>query len=263
MLNENLEMRDSLINEWVNTLIKVEEDLITLQGKEASLIQKSNDPELTPSLRESILTEIQEVNTLLQKNKEKIAALNKKLQNSGIQISSLQKKVNTLEQSIAIRDSFIDDLKTSLVDRDFILSELNSVVDSLNTSIKEAENILAEQNNILDQQHNLLNTAFVITGNPKELEEKGIITREGGFLGLGKSKNLSPDLPQGIFEEVKISDTYQIAVNAEEIALISEHPSESYRVVSSDSIQSSYLEITNPEEFWKITRYAVVEIKRN
>lgn len=261
ILNDNLAMRDSLVNEWVNTLVKIEEDLVDLQGKEKSLIQKSSDPELTPSLRESILHEIQEVNALLEKNKQKIATLNQKLRNSGVQIASLQKKVNSLEQSIAHRDSSIDVLKSSLADRDFMVSELNTVVDSLNTSLDEKESTLVAQTEILDKQHQELNTAWVATGNPKELEEKGVVVREGGFLGLGKSKTLSSEIPEDYFREVKISETRMIAVDGSEIALISEHPSESYKVVNGDSLVS-YIEITNPDEFWKITRYAVVEARK-
>ena len=47
---------------------------------------------------------------------------------------------------------------------------------------------------------------------------------------------------------------------AKKAELISPHPADSYQVVSNDSIVE-YIQITQPEKFWKKTRYAVVETR--
>jgi hypothetical protein len=42
--------------------------------------------------------------------------------------------------------------------------------------------------------------------------------------------------------------------------VISEHPVSSYSLVEENG-QIAYLQIDNPEEFWKISKYAVIEVK--
>lgn len=252
-LTEQLAEHDSLVNSWLATLDQIESDLMVLQGKEKLLIENSKQTELTPDLRQNILNEIQSINKLLEENKAKMKDLNAKLRQSGLKIASLQTKVNELELSLVSRDSTINNLKLDLAERDFQLAELNGVVDSLHYNIREYEEKVTEQ-------ETRLNTAYIAKGEYKDLVEKGVIHKEGGFLGLGKSKALSADLGKDQFSQVSIPETQKIMLNARKAELISEHPSNSYEMVKNDSL-ISYLEIKNPDEFWKITRYAVVETK--
>ena len=259
-LTQQLITHDSLVNAWMQSMLVIEEDLRALQGKEQSLIDKSNDPELTPDIREVILAEIQDINTLLEENKARIRELNNKLRKSGSTIAALNEKVKSLEETLAMRDSTLNLLKADLVEREFKLAELNVVVDSLNEDIDTYNKDLQAYEQMVDAQYAELNKAYVATGSVKELEEKGLITREGGFLGLGKSKSLKPDLSEEPFEKVVITETRKIMLNAKKAELISEHPTTSYELVENDTI-ISYLEIKDPEAFWKITRYAVVKQK--
>jgi chromosome segregation ATPase len=260
-LTQQLIAHDSLVTAWMQSMMVIEEDLRALQGKEQSLIEKSNDPELTPDIREIILAEIQDINTLLEDNKARISDLNNKLRKSGITIAALNDNVTTLEATLALRDSSLNLLKMDLAEKEFKLTELNGVVDSLNEDIDAYHEDITAYEQMVDAQFAELNKAYVATGSAKELEEKGLITREGGFLGLGKSKTLEPDLNEEPFEKVVITETQRIMLNAKKAELISEHPTTSYELVENDTLVS-YLEIKNPEEFWKISRYAVVETKK-
>jgi hypothetical protein len=58
-----------------------------------------------------------------------------------------------------------------------------------------------------------------------------------------------------------ITETQRIMLNAKKAELITEHPTASYEMVANDT-SVSYIEIKDPAEFWKITRYAVVETKQ-
>ncbi|MDF1570566.1 MAG: hypothetical protein P1P82_03005 [Bacteroidales bacterium] len=260
-LTQQLLTHDSLVNAWMQSMVLIEEDLRALQGKEQSLIEKSNDPELTPDIREAILAEIQDINTLLEENKARIRDLTNKLNKSGVTIAALNDKVQSLEETLAMRDSSLNILKVELTDKEFKLAELNVVVDSLHEDIEIKNQDIQAYEQMVDAQFAELNKAFVATGSAKELEEKGLITREGGFLGLGKSKTLTPDLSEEPFEKVVITETQRIMLNSKKAELITEHPTASYEMVENDTIVS-YIEIKDPAEFWKITRYAVVETKQ-
>jgi len=260
-LYQQLEEHDSLVNDWMTSMVNIREDLRTLQGKEKELIQKSYGPELSPDMRDDILAEISDINKLLEKNRAEIRRLNEKLNQSGIRIAALHSQVEKLENSLAERDSSITELKGVLANREFKIAELNTTVDELNTNLGEYKQEIQDYEVIVSMQDAEMNKAYIAMGDTKELEEKGVITKEGGFLGLlGRTKEVKPDLEEEPFNKIEISETKRIALNAKKAQLISDHPTDSYELVENDSLVS-YLEIKNPQEFWKITRYAVVETK--
>lgn len=264
LVNDNLNgviaHRDSVINDLVETFNEIEKDMNIVREKENLLALSADDPEFTRDVRERILSEIREMNSLLEENRAKVAELNRRLKASGVEIAALQDKMALLERSMAQRDSSIQVLKMELVDRDFQLAELNTVVDSLDTEMYTLEETLQERDSVIYFQESELDKAYLAAGNLKDLKEKGIVTKEGGFLGLGKNKVVPADIVDSYFNQISIAETERIAVNAKKAELISDHPEDSYQLVSNDSIVE-YIQITEPEKFWKKTRYAVVETR--
>ena len=264
LVNENLNgviaHRDSIINDLVQTFNEIEEDMNIVREKENLLALSTDDPEFTDDVRERILSEIRQMNNLLEENKAKVSELSRRLKQSGIEMEALKVKMASLEASLSERDSSIQVLKMELVDRDFQLAEMNTVIDSLDTEVLAREETILQKEEVISYQEAELDKAFVTAGSTKELQEKGILAKEGGFLGLGKNKVVTASIVDSYFDQVSISETERIAVNAKKVAFISDHPEDSYKVVSNDSIVQ-YIEITEPEKFWKKTRYAVVETR--
>jgi hypothetical protein len=88
-----------------------------------------------------------------------------------------------------------------------------------------------------------------------------VITKVGGFLGLGKTKTLSADLNENNFEVIDMRATKQIPIEAENVSLITEHPAGSYEIIV-DTNQTAVLAISNPDEFYKYSRYVVLEVDK-
>jgi hypothetical protein len=264
MVHENLngiiEHRDSVINDLIQTFDAIEKDMNIVREKENLLALSPDDPEFTNDVRKRIVSEIQQMNTLLEENRAKVKVLNKRLKASGIKMAALEDKMVLLQASIEQRDSSINVLKNELVTRDFRLAELNTVIDSLDMEVVEREQTIQVKDALISQNQAELDKAYLASGNYKDLEERGIVAKEGGFLGLGKSKVVPANLADNEFDQISISQTDRIAVNAKKAELISNHPEDSYQVISNDSIVE-YIQITQPEKFWKKTRYAVVETR--
>ena len=259
-LNGIIEHRDSVINDLVMTFNAIEKDMNIVREQENLLAYSVDDPEFTRDVRERIVNEIRQMNTLLEDNRAKVKTLNKKLKDSGLKIAALEDKLVLLEQSIAQRDSSINVLKTELVSRDFKLAELNTVIDSLDMEVVVRDETIQVKDALISQNQAELDKAYLASGNYKELEEKGIVAKEGGFLGLGKSKVVPANIADNEFDQISISQTDRIDVHSKKVELISNHPQDSYQVISNDSIVE-YIQITQPENFWKKTRYAVVETR--
>lgn len=251
-LSFELTNRDSLINEWMQAFNEIERDLITMREKENLLKFSNTDPEITADIKERILSEIRLLNSLMKENKAKIATLNYKLKQSGMEIAALKEKMIDLENAIVERDKSIADLKFELVKNEFVLEDLNKLIDSLDYEV-------IKKNKEIELQVAKMNTAYVAIGSSKELKQKGLVEKNGGFLGfLGRNKEVSTVISEKDFNEIDIVQTNKIKVNSKKAELISNHPASSYKFVRNDSL-IAYLEIKDSKEFWKLTRYVVVD----
>ncbi|MBN2174268.1 MAG: hypothetical protein JW731_09060 [Bacteroidales bacterium] len=252
-LSIKLHQRDSLVNDYLATFNEIDSALRYIKEQEKLLGAQSKDVEFAGDSKKQIVKDIQMVNDLIAKNKEKIADLNKKLKQSGIEIKSLNDKLLSLSQTIEERDRSIEALTAEISKRDQELGELSEIIAKVEDSVQT-------QKKIIDYQTNQLNKAYIAYGNYKELKEKNILTKDGGFLGLGKIITLNDDLSKDYFTEVDITKAKSFPVFSKEAELITEHPAGSYEwVTENDTI--TYMMVLNPDEFWKISKYAVVETK--
>src|SRR5664279_27559 len=212
-----LTSRDSVINEWMLTFDQIEKDLNTVKEKENIITMKSSDKEFSKDKKEQILKDIEYVNTLLDQNKKKIASLTAQLKNSGGTIKGLQVKIAELEASMKQRETEVAELKTSLGQKDFEIGQLN-------TRMTDAQIAIAQKDEKITNQTAEINKGFIAYGTYKTLKAKGLVSKEGGFLGLGKKEALHQDFPDSLFTQVNITETKSIPVNAKGAKLITDHP---------------------------------------
>jgi len=255
-LAAQLSQRDSIINEWVLAFNEIESDIRKITARENMLSLQSMNPEISNDKKQEILNEIQYIRDLIDQNKKKIASLNTRLQKSGVNIAGLQAQVDTLTANITMRDNDISALRMELVNRDFEIGELHREVDTMKTTLADKELLIASQN---DQ----MNKAYVVSGTYRDLKEKGLLEREGGILGLGGKESLQENsLRDDLFTEVDITETRTIPVNSRSAKLVTDHPTDSYELVKDESDMISYIEIKDPGSFWRISKYAVVEVNK-
>jgi hypothetical protein len=254
-LTDKITARDSVISEWIMTFDDIEKNIALIKEKEKIITQNSSNTEISKDKRQQVLEDISYINTLLEQNKKKIASLNAQLKKSGGTIKALQDKITGLEATMKQNENEIAELKTELVDKKFEVEQLNTHMTVLNDTI-------AKKDEKITLQTNELNKAFYAVGTYKELKAKGLLTKEGGFIGLGKTASLTGNLPDSALVQIDITKTKSIAVDAKSAKLISEHPSGSYEFIRESDKRIKSLEIKDPAVFWKISKYAVLEITK-
>jgi hypothetical protein len=245
--------RDSAITVWLNSFDEIEKNIAMIKEKEHIVSINSSNTELSKDKKLQILNDIQYINTLLEANKQKIAALNSQLNKSGGTIKVLQDKIADLETSVKMSESDISDLKSTLVAKNFEIEKLNTQNIDLNNTIVQKDE------KITDQTYEM-NKAFVVSGTYKQLKAKGLLTKEGGFIGLGKTKTIAGNFSDSLFKQIDITVTKSISVNFKNAKLISEHPATSYQIIRDIDKKVESIEITDPVQFWKVSKYAVVEL---
>ena len=245
--------RDSVISQFMTTFDDIDKNIAMIKEKEHAITINSSSAELSKDKRQQVLEDIKYINALIEQNKQKIASLNAQLKKSGGTMKVMQNKISELEASVKQNENDISELKTSLVNKKFEVEQLNAQVTVMQDTI-------AKNTQKINTQTYEMNKAFIVCGTYKELRAKGLLTRAGGFIGLGKTKSLAGNFSDSSFKQIDITVTKSIAVNSKNAKLITEHPANSYQFIRDKDKKIESLEITDPAQFWKISKYAVVEI---
>jgi peptidoglycan hydrolase CwlO-like protein len=264
-LNQTIEYRDSLVNDMTNTFAQIEENLTFVRNKRDQMVLKPQEGQ--ENQKEMLVADIKLMNEMLEESSKKIDELDKKLKNSGFEIKSFRNKIAQLNKSIEEQDNNIQQMRAEIEQRDYRINELGSQVASLQTDIAVKEDSLmskslaiADKSQIIVEKENEINKAFVAVGTHDQLIKNGVLSQKNGFLGIGKSLTINDNLNQQYFTQLDIRNTNQFPLNSKKVKLISEHPANSYTLVEEND-KIAYLEIENPDEFWKLTKYVIVETK--
>ena len=244
--------RDSIIGEWIMTFDDIQKNIAMIKEKEKVISVNSSNAEISNDKKLQVLEDIKLINSLLDQNKKKIASLNAQLKKSGGTIKVLQDKINELEASMKQNENEIAELKNTLVDKKF-------EVEQLNTQVTVMQDTIAKKDEKITTQTYEMNKAFYTCGTFKELKAKGLLTKEGGFIGLGKTESLTGNFSDNSFIQIDLTQTKSIPVNSKGAKLISEHPANSYEFIRDKDKKVVSIEIKDPAAFWKISKYAVVE----
>lgn len=264
-LGQVLHERDSIVSDLLSAFDTIENNLTFINEKRSKLVVENSENRL--SKNESLIADIRLMNTMLEESSIKIEELDKKLNSSGIQLQSFKNKIAELQKNIEQQNTQIAEFKNHFEEQNTKLAyfknqneNLQSEVVSMRDSVNKKQQIIVEKEEIIVQKINELNKGFFASGTYKELQNNGILLKKGGFLGIGKNKILQNNFNQDSFTQIDISENKVIPLHARKVNLISDHPLNSYRFIEEDGLITK-LEIEAPEDFWKISNYAVIEVK--
>ena len=265
-LDNIIEQRDSVVNELDGAISEIEQNISFIKTKREQL--EFEYRESSKDRKEQIIEDIALMNTMLEESEQKMEELESRLQSASVEIRSFRNRVTVLSNEIKNQTKIIANLKKDVDERDARIANMNEKVNELETELVVRNDSLAalsdsinKSNQILRQLDQDLHKAYWALGTFKELKENNVLERDGGFLGLGKNKILKRDFNESYFTELDIRQTDSIPLNAKKAEVISDHVPTSYRLVYQDDL-AAYLKIENPEEFWKKTKYAVIEVKQ-
>jgi chromosome segregation ATPase len=243
--------KDSIINDFFGSFDQIEGNLSQIKAKEGVITQSAGkNNELSQDARQKINDDIQSINDLMEKNKQAIASLKKKLKSSNLQIKKLEEMLARYEEQLKNKDVEIDQLKKQLLNLNFTVETLNASVDTLKHTNRVKDETISKN---IDE----MNTAWYAIGTNKELTENKVISKSGGFIGIGRSQKVEQDFNADYFKKIDITKLTSININAKKAKLLSSHPSTSYKFEGTDKKVDKLL-ITNPKEFWKVSKYLVI-----
>lgn len=246
--------KDSVIGNFLSSFNEIQSNLDEIKQKENIItVSRSGNAESAADNKEHILQDISSINELMRKNKDKLAALQGKIKNANFKNAALQTLVERLTNDIKAKDEQIASLQEQLANGNEAFKDLLGQYDKKTADLDKTSDNLSKTTSQLQ-------TAYYAYGTSKELKANGVISKEGGFIGLGKSKKLATNFNKKYFTKVNIKDTKNIVLNCKKAKVLSTHPSTSYTIVLKDKKVES-IDITDEEEFWNASKYLVIEIE--
>lgn len=243
-LSGKLTEKEAALQEFVGAFNEIQENLNAIKEKEKIVTTASSSGDVK-NKQDQIKEDIQAIYDLMAKNKNRIGSLSKKLKDSHLRLEGMAKMIENLQNSMNIKDGEIAELKTRV-------ESLHIELANLNTNYKAVEEESA-------QKTEALNTAYYAIGTSKELKEKNVITREGGFIGIGKTHKVKEDFNKEYFTKINIEQANSINIGAKKAKIITTHPKDSYKIIGVNPVEK--IEIINHQDFWSASKYCVIIIE--
>ncbi len=241
--------KDSVLYDFVETLATINRNLALIRESEETIRIDSRSTELSGDQRESIEMEIQNINALLQANREKIQVLNETVSRYQGDVGNFKSLIAGLEEQLATKDAEIVTLKKNLVAANFTIDILNKMNEELANEIRMNEGMLKTMSDDA-------NTVYFVVGTFQELKEKGIAERGGILAG----KQVQQDFIRDEFVNIDKREITEINLSSMNATILSNHPAHAYSF-EGDSAENYQLVINDVDEFWSITSYLIIEIK--
>jgi hypothetical protein len=253
LLKDQLEINNENVEGYFAELNQIEENLRIIKEREKIISgETSAGVELGVSQQERINQDIMLIGELMEKNRELIASLNNRIRSADQRIAGFEQMVARLNRDIEEKEIEIQMLREQL-------AQTNLKVDLLMARVDTLEQESERKSRLLQEQTLEMNAAWYAMGSRRELIDNNIISREGGFLGIGRTNRLKSDFNKDFFTRIDVTRDFEITIVGENPELITSHHSDSYQIVKEEG--ETLLRISDPDRFWSATRYLVIQIR--
>ncbi|MCR4659266.1 MAG: hypothetical protein K5650_03110 [Bacteroidales bacterium] len=249
--------KDAEIDGLFTMLNEIEDNLSMISSKYSTVQElRRNSTEGSYNVKTAINDQMTSIDNIMAGNKKKISELSAKVASLNSKNEELQAYITRLEERAAQQEAQIAELLTELENNKVVIKGLNKNISDLAASNQEKDLYIAEQTANA-------NKVYFVVGSYDELKEAGIVTKSGGFIGIGRKQGTVADMNTALFTEIDRTKVTTIAINKKKAQVISKHPTGSYEMVMDENDESvfAYLRILNPTQFWKQTHYLVITTK--
>jgi hypothetical protein len=261
--------KDSLLKDVMATsqfIAEVNTELAKVRSRAAGkpVAGKGTDLEnnLTPAQqREAIKVRVAEITARLNESESRLTASRNRVRDLTANNSSLATQLAGYDSTIASFKVLIDNQKTEIAS---LTEQINSL-QAENTGLKqEKTTLIAEKATLASEKTELVvekNTVYYVIGTEDELFKKGIIAKQGGMLGLGKTAVPGAALNPADFQSAdrtavtdiafpKTDKAYKI-VSRQDVTALATAPDKSNRIKGG-------LKITDAVKFWAPSKFLIL-----
>ena len=243
--------KDMELDDILSTFNEVQEGIRRINEAEGRVTIAEVGPE-SASTKEVIRDNMDFIKEAMQQNRDMIAQLQEKLKNSSIKASKMQKTIENLQNQIETQAARIQELEASLAEKDALIEAQGDAIAGLSNNVASLTEENRSKAEKVQQQEKELNSAWFVFGTKSELKEQKILSK-GDVL---KSSDFNKDY----FTKIDIRYDKDLKFYSKSAELLSTHPAGSYQLVKDKQGQYE-IHITDPQKFWSVSKYLVVQVK--
>jgi chromosome segregation ATPase len=248
-----LTQRNAELDEMMGTFNEIQEGFRQINDAESRVdLQRGTITENSATAKQRIASDIEFITKQMEENKAQIAKLQAMLKNSKNNSTQLKKAVESLTQELVTKQQRIEELQAELASKNIRIQELDAAVSGLSADKESLEAENESKARTVAEQDKAINAAWFVFGTKAELKSQKIL-QSGDVL-----KNA--DFNKDYFTQIDIRTTKEIKLYSKRAELLTTHPAGSYELVKDDKGQLT-LKITDPKEFWSVSKYLVIQVK--
>jgi DNA repair exonuclease SbcCD ATPase subunit len=252
-LSTALAQRDAELDQMMSTFNDIQEGFRQINEAENRVdLQRGTISENAASVRQQIASDIEFITKTMSDNKAQIAKLRAQVRSSNTNSAQLKKAVESLQMELAERARRIEELQEELASKNIRIQELDAAVSSLSADRESLAAENAAKARTVAEQEKMINAAWFVFGTKKELKAQKIL-QSGDVLK-------STDFNKDYFTQIDIRKTTEIKLYSKRADILTTHPADTYVLVKDDK-NGLTLRITNPTDFWGVSRYLVVQVR--
>ena len=249
-LMQVINQKDAELNDIMGTFNDIQEGF-----REINLAQgrvNLSAPGSEKMAKEDIMENITFIQRTMQLNRERIARLQQQLKTSSINADKLKSTIDELSRQMEEKEKQIQELEAQLKAKDIQIEEQTKTIKDLNTNVAELTASNEQKTQSVNRQDRELHTAWYVFGTKKELKEQGIV----------KSSQVlrDSDFNKDYFTKIDTRVVKSIKLYSKSASLLTSHPADSY-VLERDAQNQYTLYIKNPDVFWSVSKYLVIQVK--
>lgn len=243
--------KDTELNDVMGIVADVQEGFRRINDAQGRITLADGDIESVSSKR-IIIENMQYIQEVMAQNREMITQLKTQLKNSNIQGEKMKRLVDDLTSQLEQQRERIQVLEAELIDKNILIASMSDSINVLsgNLDILEEEN--RKKTKTLQEQDRQLHAAWYVFGTKAELKEQNIL-KSGDVLKTA-------DFNKEYFTQLDTRYDKEIKLYSASAKLLTTHPDGSYKLLK-DKKNQYVLSITNPEKFWSVSNYLVVQVK--
>jgi len=255
-LSQTLEEKNQTIQELKQMNNQINQNLQLIIEKKGEA-----DPATLKNIQgDQLRKRLTRLNEMVRTSDKEAESIRNELRGAQAQAIKYKKQVTQLQEDLKSHEDSIREINKDLMAKMQRIEEMTEKMEEKDTTIanlqKENEDYLTQ----LRKKSKILNTAYLATGAEKELEDKGVIKKKGGFLGIfGQTAVLNPDFNQSHFREFDKTNELSVTIDAmkRKIEVVTPQPENSYEFEAGEGDQT-VLKITDEDQFWRACKYLVI-----
>lgn len=249
-------MLEEEVNDYFSTLNEVQQNIEKIKSAQNVLSVNPLSENTPEDVRRKVREDMVYIKEMIRASQQKLENLRTKLKRSSFKLDDVEKTLAQLTKQLNDESTKVARLQATIVKKDSVITKLGTTVDSLGKNVEELTEQNEKKQEVIQKQDQEIHSAWYAIGSKKELKDNKIITSDGIF---SPQKVLQADFNKNYFVKVDARNARTIPLySASKAKILTNHARTSYTLEKEK--ENYVLVITDPTEFWSVSKYLVVEV---